>query len=507
MLLNVAGGESGLCDAKKSDGQALLGVTGMLVAGALIGNGSYHYLCDESVSGGSGVLTITNRNPAASGLATTYQVGCIGVITNVTTPAYDVWLMQEADFVGINLLYARLTDGKVHLMDTQVSVTVVANNGSGKARFTATTAFVTALTNGDTVFHKGFADATYNGLFVVSNKNAGAGTYDCAAITFNATGTGLTWKEIDPAHAFTPVTGANIGLIIEIDSGTPFQVRVRYWNGTGDPTVASSWTTPGTGSQSGNAAARYLGGSSTFAFSFAEVPGSGVNHNWTLAVDNCWLQDTNGSVNNTLQPYYQWDSVLEGMPNLDSGAHNDYLNHSGTACSVGGSNCHTEVDPALPPSTSTGYISPVVPAINQYQTFPTDTRHIGPNDIIGAVDVLPFEYYTGSIGFSWRPMIRDGGTDRLSDSFDQPQSTAVFYYWGTNSGTTTAGRALFDTNSSGAAWTPARAQAAEIGHAIGQTSGVQVLRVRALYKLIAYKAGPLAHSLFMRQAVKRASTY
>ena len=95
-----------------------------------------------------------------------------------------------------------------------VSVTVVADDGGGKARFTST---AHDLAVGETVVHTTFSDSAYNGTYVITA--VAANTYDINTITYTATGTGLfaadTVEVTDVAHGL--VNGDTIWISGTID--------------------------------------------------------------------------------------------------------------------------------------------------------------------------------------------------------------------------------------------------------------------------------------------------
>ena len=270
--------------------------------------------------------------------------------------------------------------------------------------------------------------------------------------------------EIDSANAFTITEDSEFGLILEMDVASPYQCRLYY---SSTPATPGSWTLK----QQGNAAEA----PSVGAIKIGETLGKGVNHNWKLAFRNIWgADDTAGA---SLQHNDFWHMGIEGVP-TGAGNYADYTDSGGTACSVPPSPaCYTLVDEGVTPNTSDYLIAPAATPTIKYQSFATSSLLLSAGDTVGAVRVCSYDSrVAGGGAMSIWTLLRLSGTDELLPA--SPPS-ASFFKWGATQ--------AHPTDPSGADWTVANAQAAEIGH-VTQINTFTYY-VSAMYKLVAYIPG------------------
>lgn len=138
-----------------------------------------------SLSGTSSLGAIFDVVPAV--------VGPSGSFINVNPLFNKTVNIHNVSQIGPGVFFTPPTkSGTVTLVtnrnQTDVSVTAVADNGSGKARFTSVGH---NLAVGEVISHTTFTEGTYNGTGLIVTAIPTADTYDIATISYTATDTGL----------------------------------------------------------------------------------------------------------------------------------------------------------------------------------------------------------------------------------------------------------------------------------------------------------------------------
>ncbi len=484
-LLAFCGAETGSIDAAGHDGERIIDAGGnvSIIAGALQGQGAYRYRCDLSVSAALGAMTTVERLAGGGAGRTTAQFGCWCQYHQVTTPVADVWLMRNGYanvssgngqlFDAYAIRYNKLTDGKLHVYVQGTAITAAASGGVGSTTFTTGAAHGYLV--GDTVYLYNVVDGsgvlTYDGTYTITAVPTT--TTFTVAVAFTVTVTGACGIEVNPAAAFIPAEDTPIGLILEMDYTAPYGVRLYYATGVGGATVVLK--------QSGNAHQAPGGTNLVMGVQLSKS----VNWNCTVDYDNCWIQDNGGTNANTdtlghAAPW--WDVVIDGKPNA-LGFHNDWANTAGTNCAVGGANCYVDVSDGPPPGLTTYDQLVVAGATGQTfaQSWKTSALKVVAGNTVGTVIPTCWSVISnfGSTGTGTFDLLVRTAAGELTQG--RAGVASGWYYGGTFVET--------DNGDTGTPWTPASAQAAEIG--VQEFFGNGTINARAVdaYKIVVFRAG------------------
>lgn len=298
--------------------------------------------------------------------------------------------------------------------------------------------------------------------------------------------------EIDSAAAFTPTTGSPIGLAVVLALDNVNESELWYDSTAGGTFVKQQHGVSGTAPTAAQ------------SLRFCETLAKGVNHNWTLDVDDVVFLDNGGSYNTTLPTLGSgtdyFECVKDGVPNSDGGT-NQWNDSGGTVCGTSG-NCNgSQGDKSdltyiqLTTSPATG--------VTADETFPTSHLIVASGDTVYAVGMGLKGREPTTSGWAQTCLFDDGGT--------------VFHAGGTL-GTTQFWYAVnspyYDHSpNSATAWTVSLMQAVKIGTRIAGGAGPAAVDFRnsEMFKFVCYKpsaAVAIPNKIVeINQAVNRAGSY